>query len=661
MARPGPLTDFTIATRWKVGKRIGGGSFGEVYIGKNIKTGELVGIKAESVRARFPQLIYEARLLKYLQGGDGICKVYHCCTEHDFHLMVMELLGSSLEDVFTAHNRHFSIETICQIGIQMLHRVEYLHTKSFIHRDIKPDNFLIGQKEAKGKVHMIDLGLAKKYRDPRTGTHIVYRDNKNLTGTARYASINAHLGVEQSRRDDLEAVGYVLLYFAKNGMLPWQGIQAENKQEKYQRIMEKKMCLPVDVLCRGCPGEFSVYLYYCRALRFEDQPDYQYLRGHFKRLLDRRCSGVEPPLDWINDSDDPARQNSFTGVPGGGGGSNGRPEAAKRDVSRQNTSGSNRQQQQTPPVNVRVQSANNNGNGQFNSSSRNRQEQSPRLSQNEVRGRSADYSMQPHGSHHNNTTGRNRRQSGGADDDFESSDDDSNEDIPIPNTNNTLSNRKGRALDPSSGRGQDFDEDDDDDDDADNTGPRGDKSNNQGVNSQFNNKPEVALTAQQQLQQQQQMQRQMKRAGFFSSLGRMCGCGGGDERRTSVPSRASQHPNPAAVPSQPAAMESKNKNFNNSNNNNNNLGSSDDEDAPTRHPSRQHHSHSAAANGNHTHNVNNNNGTVFRSASGNNLALPPVSGNGMGMGSNRFSSNRSQQHQQSVDVMRRRGEMEETN
>merc|ERR1712032_678612 len=128
---------------------------------------------------------------------------------------------------------------------QMIKRVEYMHSKNILHRDIKPDNFLIGLGRKANQVHIIDFGLAKKYRDSRTQQHIPYRENKSLTGTARYASVNTHLGIEQSRRDDLEAIGYVLLYFFR-GSLPWQGIKANSKKEKYEKIMEKKITTEVE-------------------------------------------------------------------------------------------------------------------------------------------------------------------------------------------------------------------------------------------------------------------------------------------------------------------------------------------------------------------------------------------------------------------------------
>lgn len=142
-------------------------------------------------------------------------------------MMVMELLGPSLEELFNVCNKKFSLSTGVRVGLQILKLLKYVHSKGVLHRDIKPDNFLIGRKKKANKVYLIDFGLAKKYS--KDGKHIPYRDNKNLTGTARYASINTHLGVEQGRRDDLESLIYVLIYFLK-GSLPWQSMKAANKK-----------------------------------------------------------------------------------------------------------------------------------------------------------------------------------------------------------------------------------------------------------------------------------------------------------------------------------------------------------------------------------------------------------------------------------------------
>ncbi|KAJ2626612.1 serine/threonine protein kinase, partial [Coemansia sp. RSA 1694] len=146
-------------------------------------------------------------------------------------------------------------------------------------------------------VHVIDFGLAKKYRDPRTHMHIPYRENKNLTGTARYASINTHLGIEQARRDDLESLGYVLMYFLR-GSLPWQGLKAGTKKQKYDRIMEKKMSTSTEELCRGFPTEFAVYINYARSLRFDDKPDYTYLKRLFRDLFVRSDYKYDYMFDW---------------------------------------------------------------------------------------------------------------------------------------------------------------------------------------------------------------------------------------------------------------------------------------------------------------------------------------------------------------------------
>lgn len=147
------------------------------------------------------------------------------------------------------------------------------------------------------QVNVIDFGLAKKYRDPKTHLHIPYRENKNLTGTARYASINTHLGVEQSRRDDLESLGYVMMYFCR-GSLPWQGLKAATKKQKYDRIMEKKMTTSTEFLTRGFPNEFAIYLNYTRSLRFDDKPDYSYLRKLFRDLFVREGFQYDYVFDW---------------------------------------------------------------------------------------------------------------------------------------------------------------------------------------------------------------------------------------------------------------------------------------------------------------------------------------------------------------------------
>jgi casein kinase I family protein HRR25 len=178
----------------------------------------------------------------------------------------------------------------------MISRIEYIHSRNFIHRDIKPENFLMGIRKRGHRVYIIDFGLAKKFRDPRTHKHIPYGEDKELIGTARYTSINTHLGVEQARRDDLESLAYVLIYFLR-GSLPWQGLEAATKKQKYDKIMNKKRTT-THLICRGFPKEFKTFFNYTRALRFDEKPDYSYCRKLFRDLFDREGYESDYMFDW---------------------------------------------------------------------------------------------------------------------------------------------------------------------------------------------------------------------------------------------------------------------------------------------------------------------------------------------------------------------------
>lgn len=291
--------DRRVGNKYRLGRKVGSGSFGEVYIGTDMTTGEDVAIKLERLRTKHPQLLYESKLYRVLQGGTGIPYLHWYGVETNYNVLVMDLLGPSLEDLFNACDRHFTPHTVMLVAEQLVSRIEYMHNKHFIHRDIKPDNFLAGRGRRLSLIYVIDFGLSKRYRHPKTKQHMPYREGKNLTGTPRYASINNHLGLEQSRRDDMESIGYVLVYFAK-GQLPWQGLRANTKKQKYQKIMDKKMSVSITQLTKDCPDELKRYLEYCRSLRFEDKPNYPYIRQMFREAIDRgKYNDAQTSFDWM--------------------------------------------------------------------------------------------------------------------------------------------------------------------------------------------------------------------------------------------------------------------------------------------------------------------------------------------------------------------------
>lgn len=292
-----------IQNRFRLDGRLNQGAFGVIYKGTDLQTGKKIAIKFESVFAAQPQLAYEYKLYTSFAANVpedelvGIPKVHWFGVESSFYCLILDLLGFSLEDLFSICNRRFTLKTTLMLIDQMIARIEQIHANSYLHRDVKPDNFVVGIGEAQNQVHIIDLGLAKRYRDPVTKSHVPYSEQCQLTGTIRYLSKAAHLGIEQSRRDDLESLGYIWIYFLK-GSLPWQGLKGNNDKQRQDAIFQCKIQTTIHQLCLKLPVEFQIYFEYVKSLGFYDKPDYPFLRNLFRNLMAKFNYKYDNVFDW---------------------------------------------------------------------------------------------------------------------------------------------------------------------------------------------------------------------------------------------------------------------------------------------------------------------------------------------------------------------------
>ena len=289
--------EIRVGGRYRLGKKIGTGAFGEIFEGTDIFDNSSVAIKLEHNSVKYPQLLFEAKLLKSIPGT-GIPVMHWFGIAGEYNAMVMDLLGQNLEDLYNYCAKNFSLKTILMITIQMIERLKHVHDNHYIHRDIKPENFLIGKETTEKTIYLLDFGLAKRYRDEYTHIHIPLKENRNLTGTARYASCNAHNGLEQSRRDDMESIAYVILYFFRK-KLPWQGLKCKDKNEKHAKIKEIKMSMTPEKLFEGLPQEFADYLTFVKKLGFEDEPAYKNYIQMFNRLFKAKEFEMDYIYDWV--------------------------------------------------------------------------------------------------------------------------------------------------------------------------------------------------------------------------------------------------------------------------------------------------------------------------------------------------------------------------
>ena len=279
-----------------INRQLGKGGFGQIYLGRNLKENVPIAIKVEENGTR-SHLFLEYEILKEIQEGEGKPHVYKFRQGHHHNYLIMELLGKSIDKLFSDCKKQFTYKTIFQIGYQMIKRIEYVHSKGYIHRDIKPGNFVIGKGDKNKILYIIDFGLSKRYLDKNTNQHIPYKEGKGLTGTARYVSLFTHYGIEQSRRDDIEGIAYNLIYLAK-GKLPWQGVKTKNKKEKHKKIMESKVAYTPDILCKNLPEEFKTLLNYARELEFEKKPDYKKIKLMFKSYIVNNGDTMNWEFDW---------------------------------------------------------------------------------------------------------------------------------------------------------------------------------------------------------------------------------------------------------------------------------------------------------------------------------------------------------------------------
>jgi len=281
--------------KYRILKKIGKGSFGLVYLGKVINSNNYVAMKFEPKNQTDLILERESYLLYYLRGY-GIPEVITFGHNSKYNILIQTLLGNSINEIFLNNHKKFSMKDCCMIGIQMLDRIEYIHSKYIIHRDIKPDNYLVGNPDT-SLIYLIDFGLAKKYMSSRTGKHAKFAINKKWSGTSRFASANSLRGVVQSRRDDLESLCYILLFLMK-GNLPWDNVFGYNENEDILLIYKIKKYMKPELLFLNLPKEIIEFFKYCKNLDFEQKPNYAYLRSLLLDILKSKNEKNDLLFSW---------------------------------------------------------------------------------------------------------------------------------------------------------------------------------------------------------------------------------------------------------------------------------------------------------------------------------------------------------------------------
>ena len=295
--------DVYVARRFRVLRKLTQTPYSRIYLAEDITNHRTVVLKLESRMSKYIQLPIECEFYNRVRNYVGFPDAIYFGHESDYYALALEKFDANLEELLTKCHRRFSLKTVLLLAEQMIDRVELMHRRNFLHRDLKPENFMIRDKT----LYLIDFGTVKRYRDLTTGVHCQMASGRPVVGTGRYSSVRTLRGYEQSRRDDMEALGYIFMYLLR-GSLPWIGVIGRHTQDRNEKIAKMKSKLTPVLLCQGFPAEFTLYFEAVMRLRFDEEPDYAQYRKMFRELGIKEGIPYDYDYDWehVLDEDRPA-------------------------------------------------------------------------------------------------------------------------------------------------------------------------------------------------------------------------------------------------------------------------------------------------------------------------------------------------------------------